>query len=240
MAGIGPNMLNLMMGAYLCDALYTRGFSENIESWTYLNKDLIVVLIWGALITIAKIVDGFIDIPLGSLADNLKTRWGKRRPALLVGIIIMLLAYLMFLVVPHNAEGDVFNTIWFAFWLIIFYSSYTLTMLTYYATFSEVTENDSDRVLLSNAKSTMDIVYFILGYALVPALVGGFNIRTIALMSLVLMPSMIIPFVMIKERSCRMRWESGGGYAGLPKEGSSTWRSSRRRSKASHWSPSGT
>ena len=54
MAGIGPNILNLMVGAYLCDALYTQGFSENIESWTYLNKDLIVVAIWGVMITIAE------------------------------------------------------------------------------------------------------------------------------------------------------------------------------------------
>ena len=201
MAGIGPNMLNLMMGAYLCDALYTRGFSENIENWTFLSKDLIIIGIWGIIITIAKIIDGFIDIPLGNLADNLKTKWGKRRPSLLFGLVIMILSYVMFLVIPKDMEGSLFNTIWFAFWLILFYSSYTLTMLTYYATFSEITENDSDRVLLSNAKSTMDIVYFILGYALVPALVGSFNIRFIALLSMVLLPSMIIPFFLIKERS---------------------------------------
>lgn len=203
LAGIGPNMLNLMVGSYLCDALMTKGFSENIENWTYLNKTLVVVAVWGVLVTIAKIIDGFIDIPMGSFSDRLQSKWGKRRPALLIGIVGMLFAYFMFLTVPGAAVESIGNTIWFGAWLAIFYSFYTLTMVTYYATFSEITENDSDRVFLSNVKSGVDIIYFVLGYALIPALIGLANIRILALIVLVLMPSMIIPFALIKERSSR-------------------------------------
>ena len=202
-AGLGPNMLNLMVGAYLCDALMTQGFVKNVENWTYLNKTLIVVALWSIFVTIAKLVDGFIDVPLGAMTDHLKSRWGKRRPSMLIGIIVMLLAYLMFLIVPLNQEGSVGNTVWFFIWLCVFYSAYTLTMVTYYATFSEVTDNQADRVYLSNVKSTVDIVYFVLGYALIPALIGAANIRILALIVLVLMPSMIIPFVLLKERSTR-------------------------------------
>lgn len=200
-AGIGPNMINLMMGSYLCDALMTEGFAENIENWTYLNKTLIVAAIWSILVTVAKIIDGIADVPLGSLTDRLKTKWGKRRPSLLIGIAFMLLSYIMFLIVPVKEAESLFNTIWFFFWLASFYTFYTLTMVTYYATFSEVTDNEVDRMYLSNVKSTVDIIYFVLGYALIPALVGAANIRTLALIVLVLMPSMIIPFVLIKERS---------------------------------------
>lgn len=203
-AGLGPNMLNLMVGAYLCDALMTQGFSINIEHWTYLNKTLIVVFVWSIFVTIAKIVDGVIDIPLGAFTDNLKSKWGKRRPSLLGGIVVMLLAYLMFLVVPFNTTESIGNTIWFFVWLCVFYSAYTLTMVTYYATFSEVTDNQADRVYLSNVKSTVDIIYFVLGYALIPAMIGLANIRILALIVLVLMPSMIIPFVLIKERSTKL------------------------------------
>lgn len=203
-AGIGPNMLNLMVGSYLCDALMTQGFEENIENWTYLNKTLVSVVIWSILVTIAKVIDGVVDVPLGSWTDRLKTKWGKRRPSLLIGIVFMLISYGMFLIVPVQnvgADGSIFNTIWFGFWLAAFYTFYTLTMVTYYATFSEVTANEVDRVYLSNIKSTVDIIYFVLGYALIPALVGSANIRILALLVLVLMPSMIIPFKLIKERS---------------------------------------
>ena len=202
-AGLGPNMLNLMVGAYLCDALMTEGFGENIEHWTYLNKTLIVIVVWSIFVTIAKIIDGVIDIPLGAFTDNLKSKWGKRRPSMLGGIIVMLFAYLMFLIVPVNAENSIGNTIWFFAWLCVFYSAYTLTMVTYYATFSEVTDNQADRVYLSNVKSTVDIIYFVLGYAAIPAMIGLANIRILALAVLIMMPSMIIPFVLIKERSTK-------------------------------------
>ena len=72
--------------------------------------------------------------------------------------------------------------------LMLFYSAYTLTMLTYYATFSEIIANDDDRVFLSNTKSICDVVYFSLSFALVPVFVSmGMNIRIVALLFLPLL-----------------------------------------------------
>jgi len=116
----------------------------------------------------------------------------------------MVLSYLMMLAIPVKdtpVDGSIFNTIWYGLWLAIFYTFYTLTMVTYYATFSEVTNSQPDRVFLSNVKSTVDIIYFVLGYALIPAIIGLLNIRIIALIFLVFMVSMIIPFILLKERS---------------------------------------
>ena len=36
-SGLGVNMLNLIVGTYLCDALMVEGFSANVENWTYFN-----------------------------------------------------------------------------------------------------------------------------------------------------------------------------------------------------------
>jgi len=52
-SGVGPNLLNLIVGAYLCDALLTAGFGANIEHWTYLNKALVVAVVWSVFVTIA-------------------------------------------------------------------------------------------------------------------------------------------------------------------------------------------
>ena len=200
-SGIGPNLLNLMVGSYLCDALMTEGFSENIENWTYLNKTLVIIGLWSILVTVAKLIDGLIDIPFGSFSDNLKTRFGNRRPSLLLGNIVMLLAYFMMLIVPRPDGANLFNTIWFGVWLAVFYAFYTLTMVTFYATFSEITDNESDRIFLSNVKSGVDIIYFVLGYAAIPGLIGLANIRLLAIIVLIFMPSMLIPFFLIKEHS---------------------------------------
>ena len=201
MAGLGVNMLNLIIGSYLCDALMIEGFQENIEHWTYLNKTLVVAAIWSLMIAIAKIVDGIIDIPLAGWTDKLKSRWGKRRPAILLGMIPMMIAYALFLFPLQNAENSILNTVWFGVMLCVFYTFYTLTMVTYYATFSEIVDNESDRVALSNFKTVFDVIYFVLGYALIPAFIGSANIRIIALAFLPLSLTMLIPLFMIKEKS---------------------------------------
>ncbi len=201
MAGLGINMLNLIIGSYLCDALMVEGFQENIENWTYLNKTLVVAGIWSVMIAIAKILDGVIDIPFAGWTDKLKSRWGKRRPAILLGMIPMLIAYVLFLTPLKNAEHSILNTIWFGGMLCAFYAFYTLTMVTYYATFSEIVDNEHDRVTLSNYKTVFDVVYFVLGYALIPAFIGSANIRIIALAFIPLSMTMLIPLFMIKEKS---------------------------------------
>lgn len=55
--------------------------------------------------------------------------------------------------------------------------------------------------MLSNFKTVFDVVYFVLGYALIPAFIGSANIRIIALAFLPLSLTMLIPLFMIKERS---------------------------------------
>lgn len=199
-SGLGVNMLNIIMGTYLCSALLVGGFEKNVENWTYLNKDLVVAALWGTLIVVAKVLDGLIDLPFSSFTDNLRTRWGRRRPAILIGYIPMLISYVLFLI-PINKEATVLNTIWFATLLCIFYGTYTLTMLTYYATFAEIVKDDKDRVLLSNVKSICDVVYFSLSFALVPVFVSmQMNIRVVALIFMPLALTMMIPMFMIKEK----------------------------------------
>lgn len=198
-SGLGVNMLNIIMGSYLCSALLTGGFDKHIESWTYLNKDLVVAWLWSAMVFVAKAIDGVIDIPFSAFADNIKSKFGRRKTGILMGFIPMLVAYCLFLVPPQNG-ATVLNTVYFALLLVVFYSTYTLTMITYYATFAEITADNKALVLVSNTKSICDVVYFSLGFALVPAFVSmGINIRIVALMFLPLALTMLIPLFLLKE-----------------------------------------
>ena len=198
-SGMGINMMTVIIGTYLCSGLLTGGFEEHIESWTYLNKDLVIAGVWAILVFVAKALDGIIDLPLASLVDKLNTKFGRRRTAILIGLITTVVAYLLFLI-PLEAEATLLNTIWFGVLLCIFYTCYTMTMLTYYATFSEVCVNERDTVFLSNVKSVCDVVYFSLGFALIPVFVNlGVNVRIVALMFLPLCLTMLIPLFMLKE-----------------------------------------
>ena len=205
-SGIGINMLNIIVGSYLCSALLIGGFAEeDIGLWTYIDKDLVIAGMWAVLAASMKIFDGLIDLPLSAFTDNLKTRWGRRRPSILIGYIPTLIAFVLFLF-PIDQGPTVANTIWFVALLGVFYGAYTLTMLTYYATFAEIVDNEKDRLLLGNTKSICDVVYFSISFALVPVFVNmGMNIRIVALCFMPMALTMLIPLIMIKEPSTKDR-----------------------------------
>lgn len=199
-SGMGVNLLNLMMGSYLCSAVLIGGFGEAaIKNQTFEQRDLVIAGVWSIMILIAKIIDGIIDIPMASFTDRLKTRWGRRRPSLVIGLIPMIAAYLLFLVVPNPNGATLLNTIYYGVVLCVFYTSYTLTMVTYYATFTEIVDNVKDRNFMSNVKSVCDIVYFIVGYVAVSAMLKGMNLRMVAVIVLPIVLTMLIPVFMIKE-----------------------------------------
>ena len=203
-SGLGINMLNIMMGSYLCSALLVGGFGkEAIANQTYAQKDLVVFEAWMVFGLVAKIIDGIIDVPMASFTDGLRTRFGRRRPSIIIGLVPLLVSYLLFLVIPDPSGVTLLNTIYYGVILCIFYITYTLTMVTYYATYTEIVGNERDRNLLANTKSVFDIVYFIIGYVAVRMLLNGLNIRVVALIVLPLSMTMLIPLFMIKEPDLR-------------------------------------
>ena len=200
-SGLGINMLSLFMGSYLCSALQVGGFVDNVEQWTYLNKDIVVYALWSVLYFLAKALDGFIDLPFAYLIDKINCKFGRRKTGLLIGVIPTIITFVLFLI-PLNNSATILNTVWFGVILCLFYSFYTLTMLTYYATFREVCASEKDVMFLSNVKSIFDVVYFSLGFALIPLFIGmKLNIRAIALIFLPLSLTMLIPFFMLKENT---------------------------------------
>ena len=201
-SGMGVNMLNLMMGSYLCSALLIGGFGKaDIPFQTYAQRDLVIAAVWLVMVFLSKVIDGIIDIPLASFTDRLKSRWGRRRPSIAIGMVIMVIAYVLFLVIPDPSGATLLNTIYYGVLLCIFYCFYTLTMVSYYATFTEIVETDSERELISNTKSVCDIVYFVLGYVIVRMMLDGMNVRLVSLIVLPIVLTMLIPMFMIKEES---------------------------------------
>ena len=202
LSGFGPNFLMTIVTAYLIDALSTAGFVQNVESWTFANKTIVYMAVFSVLVTIAKIIDGVIDVPLAAMTDTLKTKWGKRRPSILIGFVPMVLTFVALCFPLSHQENSILNTVWIFLMLVLFFSSYTLCLVTYYGTFSEVTANIRDRSYLSYWKSFFDTIQYSIAYALIPLIVGfDINIQWIAIGSLPLMFTMLIPLFLLKEKS---------------------------------------
>ena len=201
-AGFGPNLVSLILSVYLIDALIVEGFGVNVEFWTFANKTIVITALFSVLVLLSKLLDGLADIPLAAFTDGLKTKWGKRRPAMLIGYIPMVLAFILFCFPPSLEEGSLLNTIYFGVLLAIFFTAYTLTFVTYYGTYSEVSSTSADRVTLSHWKAFFDTIQYSFGYAVIPLFIGmQINIRIVALASAPLMLTMLIVMFLLKEKS---------------------------------------
>ena len=201
-ASFGPCMLSTIISVYLVDALQVAGFGANVESWTFASKTIVAVGLFSIMKAISSLMDGLVEVPVATLVQNLKTPWGKRRPAILVGTVVMTLAYILFCFPITLEENSVANSIWFGILLTVFVSFFTLAINALFGTYAEITANDNDRLLLTNVKAAFDTIQYSIAYALIPVFIGfNINIRYIGLFMAPLSLTMLLAIFLIKENS---------------------------------------
>lgn len=199
-SGFGPNLLMVTMMAYFTDAVYPVALSADKSVWSITGYTLIFPAIWGLLWTIGRIFDGVIDVPLAHLTDNLRTKWGRRRPTIAVAFIPMALAFALCWLPLEYKENSVLNTVYITVMALIFFASYTMCLISFYGSFSSVCSDERQRVRLSSYKSFFDTISYCIAYALLPVFLGmGINLRTLVFCALPLMLTMLIPLFIIKE-----------------------------------------
>lgn len=199
--GFGPNLLNVILGAYLTDALNPSGLTADIKLWSISGVCLITPSIFGILWMIAKVFDGIVDIPLASFTDNLRTKWGRRRPALLIAFIPMVISYILVWLPPQpQTERSLFNTVWVGIMLLVFFTFFTMSLITFYGSLSTVCKDEAQRQRVGAFKSFFDTIGYCVGYALVPLFLSkGINIRNLVIYATPLMLTMLIPIFILKE-----------------------------------------
>ena len=201
-AHFGPCMLSTIISVYLVDALQTAGFGENLEQWTFAGKTIVAVGLFSIMKAISNLMDGLVEVPVATFVQNLKTPWGRRRPAILVGTIVMTAAYVLFCFPISNAENSVANSIYLGLMLTVFVSFFTLAINALFGTYAEITANDEDRIFLTNLKAAYDTIQYSVAYALIPVFIGfGINIRNIGLYFAPLSLTILLAVFMIKENS---------------------------------------
>ena len=201
-ASFGPCMLSTIISVYLVDALQVAGFGADVEQWTFAAKTIVAVGLFSVLKAISSLMDGLVEVPVATFVQNLKTPWGRKRPAILVGAIVMTAAYVLFCFPLSYEENSVANSIYFGVLLTIFVSFFTLAINALFGTYAEITENGDDRIFLTNIKAAFDTIQYSIAYALIPVFIGfGINVREIGLYFAPLSLTILIAVVLIKEDS---------------------------------------
>ncbi len=211
-SGFGPNLMMILMGAFFTDAINPSALNvdknplQSISGICYILPAIFPIL-WA----ISKAFDGIIDIPFAKLTDTLNTKWGRRRPPILICFIPMVISYIMcwipfgsYVIYPNDpacTSAQTINTIWIVFFALIFFSTYTMCLIAFYGSLSTVCENEQQRLRVSSYKAVFDTIVYAIVYALVPLILAGTgqHIDKVAMLGSVLMLTMIIPLFMIKE-----------------------------------------
>ncbi len=200
LSGFGPNLLMVLMGAYFTDAINPAAVGSDYQT-IMSGVCFILPALFPILYAVAKAFDGIIDIPFAHITDTLSTKWGRRRPAILVCAIPMIISYALCWMPIFGENNQLANTIWIIFWALIFFSTYTMCLIAYYGSFSTVCSDEPQRLRVSGYKSFADTISYCLVYALVPVILEGaqIHIDKLVFLLLPLMLTIAIPLFMIKE-----------------------------------------
>ncbi len=200
-SGFGPNFFMVLMGAYFTDAINPAALSSNTYQAIMSGTCFILPAIFPIIYMIAKAFDGIIDIPFAHITDTLSTKWGRRRPAILVCMIPMIVSFAMCWLPIGGAENQLLNTIWISVWVFIFCATYTMCLIAYYGSLSTTCKDEPQRLRVSSYKSFFDTISYCVVYALVPIILDGaqLHIDKFVFLALPLMLTITIPLFLIKE-----------------------------------------
>lgn len=104
------------------------------------------IALLGYILLGVRIFDAVTDPFIGFLSDKTKSRFGRRRPYIAGGALLLALS-IWFLLNPPKAS-PVFETYWFGIWLFSLFLFWTLVTVPYEALGPEITFNYDERTVL--------------------------------------------------------------------------------------------
>lgn len=103
--------------------------------------------IMGLAVMIPRIWDAITDPVMGSISDNYRSKYGRRRPFILLGAILMALTFTSIWMVPadwsHNAKAA-----WFVVTNLLFYTSFTIFSVPYVSMTYEMSPDYDERTAI--------------------------------------------------------------------------------------------
>lgn len=150
---IGINLINTSISTWLL-YYYAPPKTEGVQ---YLP-----VAVVGTLLAIGRVWNAIIDPWIGHWSDVTRSRWGRRKPFLIVGSLITLVSLLL-LWMPPTAQPSLLNAIYFLTMTIVFYTGISLVGVPYDGSLAEVATTAAERVRLSMWKNIFGIVGVLAG-----------------------------------------------------------------------------
>jgi len=181
---------------------------------------------------VARILDGLVDIPIASWTDNMKSKWGRRRPLMLLGMIPAAIAFILLWYPPFPVagmtDGNAGNAIYIAIMSSVFFFFYTLMTVPYLASLSELVKDENSRVRVASWQTFFNTASYVLVYVVAPIMFDKFGVRGTVWLLLPCIISFIGPLLVIKEESTLRKTDTGETPVAAPADTDvSIWQSFR-------------
>lgn len=99
---------------------------------------------WGVISLVPRIFDSITDPIMGFISDNTKSKWGRRRQYVLIGSVIMGLAFIIMWQLYRENSVD-YNFTYFLLWSLVFYLGLTIFSVPYVAMGYEMSNDFHER-----------------------------------------------------------------------------------------------
>lgn len=195
--GMGTSFMYQVAMSYLI-TLYVPTLSDLSRGMVLLVPPVLFSILFMA----ARFFDGVIDLPIASWTDNMRHKWGRRRPMLLAGILPMILTYIL-VWSPPVAESSAINLVWVVVFSMLYFFFYTFTTVPYLAALSEIVPDERARVRTASWQTFFHTIGYVLAYVAVPILFGKFGMQNTVYMLAPVMLTMLVPLFVIKEKSTK-------------------------------------
>jgi len=197
--GFGPGFLYQVMLTYLL--YFYRPAQERLAAGAVIFAPAAG---YAAAMLVARILDGVVDIPIAAWTDNMRSRWGRRRPLMALGFIPMMITFALLWYPPLTGEsigpdGHWGNALYVAVISSLFFFFYTLIIVPYLAALSEIVPDENSRVRVASWKTFFSTAGYVLTFVVAPILFDRFGIQATALLLLPSAISFIGPLLVIKE-----------------------------------------
>jgi GPH family glycoside/pentoside/hexuronide:cation symporter len=163
LASAGLNILAITIGTWM---IYFYAPPPDSGRVQYLPAALLGVV--GFLV---GIWDAVIDPFIGHFSDNLRSRWGRRRPFLIFAAPVTAILAVLIWTPPQNA-GVPLTLAYFLFIVLAYNTAYSLVGIPYDASMPEMAPEAKERVKLSYWKNVFGIIGVLIGSLVAAPLFG--------------------------------------------------------------------
>jgi len=163
-AGFAQGLLPLIVGSWLM-YYYSPPEAE--------GQVLLLPATIGLIRLLERIAGAIIEPWFGYLGDRTRSRFGRRRPWMALGMPALLIAFVLLWFPPAATSPDAFSTILhLALVLMVFHAAYSAVFISYNALLPALAKTTEDRVRLSMRMATFEVLSNVAGAVGAAPLVG--------------------------------------------------------------------